>query len=444
MGNLTQTCPNNYYPKNFKMHHHEHQRVPQHMCPDFFRWIHEDLRPWSETGITEETIERAKRMADFRLVILNGTMYVEHYKRSVQSRDVITIWGLLQLLRRYPGQVPDLDLMFECFDFPLVLKRNYDQSFAPPPLFRYCGDDDSFDIVFPDWSFWGWAEINIKPWDLLLNDLDEGNRRMEWIDREPYAYWKGNPWVAEHRKGLLKCNVSNTFDWNARLYIQDWARESHQDFKESHLADQCTHRQEELITCILESSFLFIYIEGSAWSVSEKYILACDSVTLMVTPRYYDFFTRGLMPGLHYWPVRIDDMCRSIKFATEWGNNHEQQSQAMGKTASSFIQQDLKMDHVYDYMFHLLTGYSKLMKYTPTVSQNAIELCSETMACTSQGFAKQFMEGSTVKGAADVGPCIMQPPYDPQTLNSILDRKSNSIKRVEEWENKYFEQINQE
>jgi hypothetical protein len=64
------------------------------------------------------------------------------------------------------------------------------------------------------------AEINIKPWDKLLIDLKEGNNRSRWIDREPYAYWKGNPFVAETRKDLLTCNVSDQQDWNARLFIQ--------------------------------------------------------------------------------------------------------------------------------------------------------------------------------------------------------------------------------
>lgn len=65
-----------------------------------------------------------------------------------------------------------------------------------------------------------------------------------------------------------------------------------------------------------------IYIEGSAWSVSEKYILACNSVTFLVTPHYYDFFTRGLMPLQHYWPVKEDDKCRSINHGVAWGNSH--------------------------------------------------------------------------------------------------------------------------
>lgn len=67
-----------------------------------------------------------------------------------------------------------------------------------------------------------------------------------------------------------------------------------------------------------------IYIEGRGWSVSEKYVLACDSMALMVRPMFHDFFSRGLAPLRHYWPVRDRGvaMCRSIKFAVDWGNAH--------------------------------------------------------------------------------------------------------------------------
>lgn len=63
-------------------------------------------------------------------------------------------------------------------------------------------------------------EVNIKPWEILLGELKEGNKRTEWLNREPYAYWKGNPSVAETRQDLMKCNVSDKQDWNARLYAQ--------------------------------------------------------------------------------------------------------------------------------------------------------------------------------------------------------------------------------
>lgn len=63
-------------------------------------------------------------------------------------------------------------------------------------------------------------EINIKPWETLSKDLRKGNEKVKWTDRERYAYWKGNPVVAETRMALLKCNVSEKQDWNARVYAQ--------------------------------------------------------------------------------------------------------------------------------------------------------------------------------------------------------------------------------
>jgi hypothetical protein len=173
-------------------------------------------------------LERAKKTATFRLAIVGGKIYVEKFQDAFQTRDVFTIWGFLQLLRKYPGKIPDLELMFDCVDWPVVRATEFAGANAPspPPLFRYCGNEETLDIVFPDWSFWGWAEVNIKPWESLLKELREGNERTKWINREPYAYWKGNPMVAETRQDLMKCNVSEEHEWNARLYAQDWIKES--------------------------------------------------------------------------------------------------------------------------------------------------------------------------------------------------------------------------
>ncbi|KAL8519336.1 hypothetical protein ACS0TY_010321 [Phlomoides rotata] len=420
LGDQSRACPAN-------KDHKDHLSTLAPSCPDYFRWIHDDLWPWRETGITGKMVMSARRTANFRLVIVNGKAYVETYRKSFQSRDTFTLWGILQLLRRYPGKLPDLDLMFDCVDWPVIKKEAFHapKYQAPPPLFRYCGNESTFDIVFPDWSFWGWPEINIKPWEALSKDLKEGNKRTQWTEREPYAYWKGNPAVAATRMDLLKCNVSDKQDWNARVYAQDWLQEQKQGYKQSDLASQCIHRYK-------------IYIEGSAWSVSEKYILACDSVALLVKPIYYDFYTRSLMPLKHYWPVKDDDKCRSIKYAVDWGNSHHKEARAIGKAGSSFILDDLKMDYVYDYMFHLLTQYAKLLKYKPTVPKGAVELCSESMACSAQGFEKKFMTESLVKGPALSEPCTMPPPYDPASLHSVIETKDHGIKQVDIWEKEYW------
>ncbi|MCL7041524.1 hypothetical protein MKW94_014670 [Papaver nudicaule] len=369
------------------------------VCPEYFRWIHEDLQPWRNTGITEEAVNSAKRRAGFRLVIVNGKAYVETYKKALDYRDTFSLWGILQLLRKYPKKLPDLDLMFDSHDRPVIKFKDYQgpNATSPPPIFRYCNHPGFMDLVLPDWSFW-----------------------------DPYAYWKGNPNVAGIRKELMRCNVSEKQDWNARIYAQDWAKETQKDFHESNLANQCTHRYK-------------IYIEGSAWSVSEKYILACDSLTLLITPKYHDFYTRSLLPMKHYWPIKYFDKCKSIKFAVEWGKNHTEKVKEMGKTASNFIQEELKMDYIYDYLYHHLNEYSKLLRYKPVIPPNAVEFCSETMLCPAEGLQEQFMVESMVKHASETGPCTMPPPFDALYLQSFFRQKTDSIREVEMWENKYWE-----
>ncbi|XP_030928223.1 protein O-glucosyltransferase 1-like [Quercus lobata] len=396
--NLTITCPT-IHPGTIN----KKEESSPVACPAYTRWIHEDLQPWKSTGITRDMVERGRVHANFRLVIVKGKAYVEKYSEAFQTRDVFTIWGILQLLRLYPGKIPDLELMFWCGDSTRIKKRDHQglKAKSVPPLFHYCNDDESLDIVFPDWTFWGWPELDIKPWRTTLVALKEGNKRIKWKDRKPYAFWKGNPYVSKKREELLKCNVPNKNDWNVRLYIQDWIKESKQGFKNSKLEEQCTHRYK-------------IYIEGWTWSVSEKYILACNSMTLLVNPQYHDFFTRSLVPMQHYWPINItNNICRDLKLAVEWGNNHTDKAQKIGEAGSKFIQENLKMDFVYDYMFHLLSEYAKLLKFEPTIPPGAHEACSETMACLMDDKLwkiKKFMVESMVKTPRDALPCTMPPP----------------------------------
>ncbi|KAH9732713.1 CAP10 domain-containing protein [Citrus sinensis] len=399
-------------------------------CPEYFRWIHKDLEPWKHTGISREMLERAKAHAQFRLVIINGDAYVEKYKNAYQTRDVFTVWGILQLLRLYPGKVPDLELMFSCGDRPVVKKRDYEgaNSTSPPPVFHYCGDQESLDIVFPDWSFWGWAETNIRPWNSILEDIKEGNKRTKWINRAPYAYWKGNPYVSIAREDLMKCNVTDKYQWKTRLYVQDWHKEKKQGFEKSKLADQCTHRYK-------------IYVEGQAWSVSEKYILACDSMTLLIEPKYYDFYSRSLVPLQHYWPVRTARKCRDIKFAVEWGNTHTRQARAIGRAGSRYMQEKLKMKYVYDYMFHLLIEYAKLLKFEPRIPNEGKKVCAQKLASSQNGLGKRFMVESMVNSSSETLPCTMPPPFEPLSLKAFFENNEMIKRQVEMREKDSWESL---
>lgn len=96
------------------------------------------------------------------------------------------------------------------------------------------------------------------------------------------------------------------------------------------------------------------------------------------------------------------------------------------------------MNNIYDYMFHLLNGYAKLLRYKPTIPLGAEEYCSETMACDYKGTHRKFMEESMVMFPRDSNPCIIPPPYDSFTLQEVLERKANSTRQVEIWEDEYL------
>ncbi|KAK7842472.1 hypothetical protein CFP56_013728 [Quercus suber] len=79
---------------------------------------------------------------------------VRGFVLRVCKAEPCLLYGLLQLLKRYPGMVPDVDIMFDCMDKPRIHQAEHES--MPLPLFRYCTTGEDYDIRFPDWSFWGW------------------------------------------------------------------------------------------------------------------------------------------------------------------------------------------------------------------------------------------------------------------------------------------------
>lgn len=105
------------------------------LCPAYFGAIRRDLAPWRRGGggVTRALLDAAQRRASMRVAITGGgrRLHVELYYACVQSRALFTAWSLLQLMRRYPGRVPDVELMFDCMDRPAINRRRCSAT-APP------------------------------------------------------------------------------------------------------------------------------------------------------------------------------------------------------------------------------------------------------------------------------------------------------------------------
>lgn len=99
------------------------------------------------------------------------------------------------------------------------------------------------------------------------------------------------------------------------------------------------------------------------------------------------------------------------------------------------------MERVYDYMFHLLTKYSELLKFKPRIPEGAAEVCSESMARPRRGLWEEFMAETQVNFPSDTLPCTMPPPYESRALEAFNERKENVIRQVEKWEKEIREKI---
>jgi protein glucosyltransferase len=88
-------------------------------------------------------------------------------------------------------------------------------------------------------------------------------------------------------------------------------------------------------------------------------------------------------------------------------------------------------------MLHLLTHYARLLRYRPTVPENATELCLESMACTASGCAREFMMESMEKYVADYEPCALPGPFTADELAELAQRDvemRSKMKKLEEQE----------
>lgn len=97
------------------------------------------------------------------------------------------------------------------------------------------------------------------------------------------------------------------------------------------------------------------------------------------------------------------------------------------------------MEYVYDYMFHLLNEYGKLLQYKPVIPLGAVELCPESLACSADGIWREFMEESLEKAPSESDPCSLPPPYEPQEIKDFVEGNVKRIKEVEAWENEYWD-----
>ncbi|PNX83001.1 hypothetical protein L195_g039038 [Trifolium pratense] len=80
---------------------------------------------------------------------------------------------------------------------------------------------------------------------------------------------------------------------------------------------------------------------------------------------------------------------------------------ALGKRGQDYME-SLNIDRIYDYMFHLISEYSKLLDFKPTAPSSSLEVCSESVLCFADEKQREFLSRSATT-PSQTPPCNLQP-----------------------------------
>ncbi|GAB4823426.1 hypothetical protein N2152v2_010472 [Parachlorella kessleri] len=331
----------------------------------YLRWIRQDLSLWQRSGITRMMISTALwRVSEcnkcgwegcqeeetpnwLRFQIVNGSLWAEfnkppakgHYPAeygrgwlSAKGRIPYALLAIIDVLRSYPGQVPDVEGVINTADEPCVprkfeivgetpMRRLQAEaavgaeaapsmlSRQPPPLFSYNSHAERADLPFPDYSFWG-HEVNmiddeqghwVYGWEEQLQHL---SRKWAQPVREkvPRMVWRGR--TNHHIRDVLRRNFTECPEWfkgrgdTATVALFNmWDEEGIES-----LDSVCRFRYQ-------------VYLQSNAWSTNFKQKVACGSVVVVPSMDYYEFWTRALEPGRHYVALKTGDklaMCLDV------------------------------------------------------------------------------------------------------------------------------------
>ena len=92
----------------------------------------------------------------------------------------------------------------------------------------------------------------------------------------------------------------------------------------------------------------------------------------------------------------------------------------------------LNMDRIYEYMFHLISEYSKLQDFKPTPPTTALEVCVESVLCFADEKQRMFLNKSTAF-PSHKPPCNLKPAqlyhlqFTPQIYQRILHIQEHEI-----------------
>lgn len=343
-------------------------------------WVQQDLLPWRETGITQKMINEGTQLGKraSRIQIIGGKLFAKVNGESQgKSRIWYWLWGLQELLDKYKGVVPDVDMAFQTQDSPQCPirskvpkdKRNAAKheeyqpgnvAKGPPPVFSAVTTANNYDLLWPLWTIWGedvqgasstTGGFHDPNWRELHGSLIQAARSNPWRDRKhARPFWRGSTKTNSLRADLIKCSRRRK---EATIPDADNVQHKEKVGRPVSAIERVLHRY-------------LIYVDGKTFSGGQLPMIPTGAVLLLHASEFVTLHTRALRStGYHadFFVNSPEGICENISAVVRGLNDDELGTGDLAAKALEWAAHQLSMESIEVYMLEMLQAYAKLQRY---------------------------------------------------------------------------------
>ncbi|GAV08303.1 hypothetical protein RvY_18018 [Ramazzottius varieornatus] len=328
-------------------------------CPESFPQIDKDLQDLEnrKLNVTEAFQALASRYhpqsASFcHYVIRDVRLYRKCYGEHV-GFAMFMDQTLLFLLRR--TALPSTEFIVNLGDYPLTSRKSGSgSSEQKQPVFSWCGNVQSFDIVMPTYDI---TESSLHAMNRVTLDMlsVQATDTPVWDEKQTKAFWRGRDARME-RLRLVELSRAHPDLIDAALTNFFFFR----DKEESHgpPGNRVDFFQ------FFQSKYQ-LNLDGTVAAYRFPYLLAGDSLVFKQDSQYYEHFYNDLQPGVHYIPVKRD--LSDLEEKLEWAKTHDEEARVIAKRGSDYARNNLLPHNIFCYYTLLIEKWSRSVSSPPSV-----------------------------------------------------------------------------
>ncbi|XP_020295225.1 KDEL motif-containing protein 1-like isoform X2 [Pseudomyrmex gracilis] len=337
-----------------------------YQCQKSYTQIYSDLSPFSDIDFAKirqniiKTYNRPTSVSICHYVLKSNKIYRRCYGQYVGFKifmDAI----LLSLARKVV--LPDIEFFVNLGDWPLVLDKG-----PLYPIFSWCGSEDTRDIVMPTYDL---TESSLEAMGrVMLDTLSvQGNTNLPWENKIEQLFWRGRDSRRE-RLDLIDISRKHPELFNVSITNFFFFRDE---------MDKYGPAQNQVSLFHFFKYKYQLNIDGTVAAYRFPYLLAGDSLVFKQESKYYEFFYKELVPGLHYVPVKRDlsDLVDKIN----WARNHDEDALKIARLARQFSRDNLLPSDILCYYTVLFHEWSKRLKSKVEILDDMEEVPQPSHSC---------------------------------------------------------------